>query len=405
MRTIAAAVLFVCWMAASTARAAIDPDAAHRAFAAFSANCSRDDGALWGVSLCGTVVIVDQSTRDAVASDGWSGKLPDNIGMANTAFDWNGTRASMVMWPLPIDEGARDRLLLHERFHSIQDRVGLPMSSPSANAHLDTLEGRYLMRLEMRALRDALLALGKSPASARKALADALTFRRARFEKFPAAAEAEASLDRNEGMADYTGVRLFTTDASRVIERAVAGLSEGEKSPAFPRSYAYATGPAWGLLLDEFRSGWRKEIQTKTFEDLFARPAESRVSIERRAAGYGGATVLADERKREEDRQRRVASYAKRFVEGRVLALPLRNMSMQMDPYDVHPWEGHGTVYEHITVSDDWGKIVVDNGALISGDFKMLTVSASPTNLTLATGWRIAPGVRAGDQVVTRAAQ
>lgn len=142
-----------------TAHAAIDRSVARRAFAAFETNCARDHGTLWRVSLCGPVVIVDKATREALASDGWTGKLPDNIGIANTAFDWNGERASMVMWPLPEDHVSRDRLLLHERFHAIQDRIGLPMSPPAANAHLDSLEGRYLMRLEMRALRDALVAL------------------------------------------------------------------------------------------------------------------------------------------------------------------------------------------------------------------------------------------------------
>lgn len=288
--------LLVC----SAATAAIDKDAARRAFAAFDTNCSRDDGKLLGVSLCGTVVIVDKPVRDAIASDGWSGRLPDSIGIANTAFDWKGTRASMVLWPLPGEAAARDRLLLHERFHAIQDGAGLPMSPPSANGHLDTLDGRYLTRLEMRALRTALLAKSAGPA---------LAFRRARLEKFPAAAAQEAALDRNEGMAEYTAVRLFTADRSRMIARAAAGLEEGEQSSAFARSYAYAT------------------------------------------------------------------------------------------------WEGHGTVYEHLTVSDDWGKIVLDHGALISDDFKTLTAPATSPNITLAPGWRIASGQRSGDLIVLRDVQ
>jgi hypothetical protein len=51
--------LFVC----AAANAAIDPDVAHRAFAALQANCTRDNGALWTVSLCGKVVIVDKASR------------------------------------------------------------------------------------------------------------------------------------------------------------------------------------------------------------------------------------------------------------------------------------------------------------------------------------------------------
>ncbi len=89
-------------------------------------------------------------------------------------------------------------------------------------------------------------------------------------------------------------------------------------------------------------------------------------------------------------------------------------MNMQMDPYDVHPFPGHGTVYEHITVSDDWGKIAVSKGALISDDFKTLTVFTSPAGvteseppwtITLAAGWRLASGARPGDLVAQRFAQ
>ncbi len=400
-------VLSLCF--ARIGRADVDRDAARRAFDAFERNCTRDNGALWGVSLCGRIVIVDRATRDAVANDGWSGKLPENIGIANTSFDWNGTRASMVMWPLPANEDARDVLLLHERFHAIQDQLELPSSPPGTNGHLDTLDGRYLMRLEMRALQAALR--GKA---VRKPLADALAFRRARFEKFANAAAQETALDRNEGMAEYTGVRLFTTDRARIRAHAADSLAEGEKSDGFPRGYAYSTGPAWGLLLDEVNPGWRKEIvRGKTYEQMLARAAP-RTSASRAAARYDRASLIAEEKKRDDERRARVASYVNRFVEGHVLVLPLINMNMQFDPNNVHPFEGHGTVYEHITVSDDWGKIATDHGALISSEFKTMTVFTSPANeqaatppwtITLAAGWHTASGARPGDLVVQRLAQ
>lgn len=391
---------------ATAAHAEIDRDAAKSAFDAFQRNCTRDNGALWGVSLCGPIVIVEKGTRDAVDSDGWSGKLPENIGIANTAFDWNGKRASMVVWPLPKDEGARDRLLLHERFHAIQERVGLPMSPSTANAHLDTIEGRYLMRLEMRALRAALVAASR--ADARRAVADALAFHHARLLKFPDAARDETALDRNEGMAEFTGFALFLPpDDAKTLDVAAKALVQAEKSSSFMRSYAYATGPAWGLMLDQFAPGWRRKIASSSYEDLLGGIEPSGAGFAARR--YDGAAVRAEENRRDDERKKRVASYQKRFVEGHVLTLPLHNMNMQFDPYDAQPFEGHGTVYEHITVSDDWGKIVVETGALISSDFKTLTVYTSPAGatgetppwaITLAPGWRIDSGARPGDLVV-----
>ncbi len=299
-------------LVASTASAALDETAAKRAFDYFDRNCRRDQAQLWGISLCGPIVIVDKGTREAIANDGWSGKLPDDIGIANTAFDWRGKRASMVIAPLPKDDGARDRLLLHERFHAIQDRIGLPMSPPGANEHLDTLEGRSLMRLEMRALRAALIATSRK--DERAAFADALAFRRARFEKFPNAALSEAALDRNEGMAEYTAVHLFVdrTDAT-MLDVAAKALLAADKSQSFERSYAYATGPAWGLLLDSAVPDWRTQIvKGKSFEDLAAGFSPPKVSAASAAKRYGGATILAEEKKRDEDRKARVASYVSR---------------------------------------------------------------------------------------------
>lgn len=386
------AIAFTALLLCAGARADVDRPAAQRAFDAFERNCARDHGALWGVSLCGKIVVVDPRMRDAFANDGWSGKMPEDIGIANTAFDWRDGRWSMVRWPLPADEGARDRLLLHERFHAIQDRIGLPSSPAAGNAHLDTLDGRYLMRLEMRALRDALLKLRESMREARARIADAVAFRRERFQKFKGAAESEAALDRNEGMAEYTAVRLFTTDRDRVIDTAAAALADAGKSDALARSYAYATGPAWGVLFDTFVPNWRKEIAHSSYDKLMEprlQPGKRRLKPGLHSDRYGGAELLADEQKRDQERQARIASYEERFVKHPGLVLPLQQMSMQFDPHDVHTFEGHGTVYEHITISDVWGKVVVTGGALISSDYRTLTVAAGGYDLTLAPGWRL----------------
>lgn len=409
MRTRVVTLLIV--LVWSAAHADVDRDVARRAFDVLERNCSSDGGALWGVSLCGRVILVEKSSRNAVANDGWSGRLPDEIGIANTAFDWKGARWSMVMWPLPADAGARDRLLIHERFHAIQRDVGLPMASP-ANGHLDSLDGRYLMRLEMRALRAAVLAL-RDGRSFRPALRDAVAFRHARQAEFPSAAAGESSLELNEGLAEYTAVRLFTADRKAKLDRVAVALAEGENEAGFVRSFAYATGPAWGVVADEFSNGWRSTVARRGSIDGVLPFSSRERAVEKRARRYGGPDLLTEERKRDKERRERLRSYAHRFIEGRVLKIPLQNIQMQFDPHDVHPFDTLGTVYEKITVSDVWGKIVVDRGALISGDFSTLTVVAPSGStvfsdswaLTLAPGWRVAPGRRDGDFVVERAPQ
>ena len=82
----------------------------------------------------------------------------------------------MILWPLPTDRNQRLALMLHESFHRIQDSLGLPMSNPD-NPHLDTLDGRYYLQLEYRALSAALQSEGVAQ---RQAAADAVAFRRQR---------------------------------------------------------------------------------------------------------------------------------------------------------------------------------------------------------------------------------
>src|SRR5207302_4350398 len=124
--------------------------------------------------------------------------------------------------------------------------------------HLDTLEGRYWLQLEWRALRAALLREGDDR---RTAIEDALRFRGYRRSLFKEAATEERALEMHEGLAEYTGVKLCgLTDAEQVLY--AAGLLERRPSEysTFVRSFAYVSGPAYGLLLDSASKNWRKEI-------------------------------------------------------------------------------------------------------------------------------------------------
>src|SRR5437763_5001555 len=129
------------------------------AFRELDQMCARDGGKMWGVNLSGPTVFVERATRHFVASrDGkiTEGTLPQTIGIANTSVDWEGTRWTMVVLPLPEDPYKRRALMAHESFHRVQKEIGLGSGVEGGNAHLDTLDGRYLLQLEWRALAIAL---------------------------------------------------------------------------------------------------------------------------------------------------------------------------------------------------------------------------------------------------------
>jgi len=383
-----------------------------------------DHGQLWGKSLEGPMLFVDPRTRFVVGNQAdaedvlkpaagvFIGKLPPRVPIANTACQWAGVHWSMVLWPLPGDETSRSILLMHESWHRIQADLGLPSIDP-ANAHLDTMPGRYWLQLEWRALARALTA----PAAERRAaLADALLFRQHRRGLFKASDKEENQLELHEGLAEYTGVKLCPLPPAQK-RRFVAGRIETlpQEVDSFVRSFAYLSGPAYGLLLDETLPGWPGKL--KSGDDLGQLLAETmnlkpvtlpEAALKERARRYDGDKLWTREASREEARLKRLAAFRQILVDGPVLVLPLAKHRMSFNPSQLVPLEGKGTIYPTLTLSDRWGKLEVRKAALIATDYTKVVVAA-PTKveatalsgdgweLRLEAGWKPVKGGRAGD--------
>ncbi|HSE96718.1 MAG TPA: hypothetical protein VLD57_00520 [Blastocatellia bacterium] len=416
---------------ASQSPAAIDTALAHQYFQEARAACLKDNGALWGISLDGPMMFADPRTRSIVANQKdtegkltaagnvFIGTLPATEIIANNAIKWAGVEWTMVMWPLPEDKHARLQLMMHESFHRIQDEIGLPAANP-ANEHLGTMEGRMLMRLEWRALRQA---LGSSDDERRRAIEDALVFRSYRRELFKAA-DTERGLEMNEGLSEYTGVKLNGRTPPEIIAQLRARLESAEKRATFVRSFAYISGPAYGILLDETAKQWRKNLTPRddfgallqmTFSITL--PANLKDEAEKRSLKYSGDTVRAEETEREEARKKRMADHRRRFVDGPLLILPLTdNVQYGFDPGNIEALEGHGTVYPNMRVVDAWGILEVSGGALMIREGQRVArvhvtapqdVSARPLagegwKLTLNSGWSLVPSERKGDYTLKK---
>lgn len=161
--------MFVTCTAAQTT--AIDTKLAAQYFRQLKQTSDRDAAKTWGEALYGPIMFVDARSGSVVASqadlehklvarDGvFVGTLPSNINPANTAIDWAGVHWTMVMWPVSEFRQSRERLLLHECFHRLQEKLGLP-ARDAVNSHLDTLNGRIWIQMEWRALERALRVTG-----------------------------------------------------------------------------------------------------------------------------------------------------------------------------------------------------------------------------------------------------
>ena len=205
----------------------------------------------------------------------------------------------MILWPLPDDKAERSVTLMHESWHRIQADLGLPTADPT-NVHLDTLPGRYWLQLEWRALARALGSTGDEQS---QAMEDALRFREFRRALFQAARTDESKLELNEGLAEYTGFKLSgLTDA----EQRRLLIKHFETYPTmfatYVRSFAYLTGPAYGLLLDQHAASWLRKIKPGDDLDEVLATAlglklmpQSEAAARQRAARYDGEKLWAAE--------------------------------------------------------------------------------------------------------------
>jgi hypothetical protein len=417
-------VFITCTAAQSSS---IDTKIAAQYFRQLKQTSDRDAGKTWGLPLYGPVMFVDPRTGNVVANQAdlehkltpqdevFAGKLPGEISPANTATDWAGVHWTMVMWPVADLRQPRERLLLHECFHRLQQKLGLP-ARDAVNAHLDTLNGRIWIQLEWRALERALRQTG---ATQKAALADALLFRSYRRSLFPDSANHENALELNEGLAEYTGVRLSSSDVAETAVRANLILRQARNTPTFARSFAYISGPAYGALLDLSGKPWRVSVKPSSdLGTLLQQRYGIHINVSEAAARaalsrYEGDEIVILETQQEQRRTQEIAAARKKFLDGPVLIVSLTgDVRYSYDPNNVVAIDASNTVYPTMRLVDAWGVLTVNDGAWLVRDASGQLISArvpSPSDLSarplkgegwsleLADGWEVVSGERSGD--------
>jgi hypothetical protein len=426
-RLVSAAALSLLGMAPAIVRAQVAADTAARsAMIDYQAECKADAGRLWGQSLCGPIVLVDPDTHQGIASikppggafvedhGVWIGTLPPGIPISNTSLVWVGVAWAFVRLPVPDQRLDRVSLLLHESFHRIEDSLHLAGGDPML-PHLDEREGRYWLRLEIRAMKAALSAEG---AVAKAAARDAMLFRARRVSLYPGSDTLEDLVERHEGMAEYTGTALALQRTGEPLS-GTAHLFDGfEHRPTFVRSLGYGTGPGLGLLLDRYDSGWRKRLAGHSPALMlgtaagYRPPADLKAEADRRAMAYGGGALAREEDARASRRQAELKDYHQRLVEGPVLELRQERLGRSFNPNTLVAFGAEGTIYPTGAFSADWGALTIDSlGGLVSGDYRLLRVSLPVDTsaslirgigwtLELKRGWKLTKGTRTGDLTV-----
>ena len=361
------------------------------------------------------MVIFDQATGTRATSQPEpEGPPPRFLGFADGPVSWGGARWFVwPLWMLPADDAdARQQIMLHGLFHHIQPQLGLTPSD-GFNEHLDTLEGRVFMQLEWRALRRAVESNGSDQA---EAIADALAFRRERRRLFPGAADNERRDEIREGLASYTGVAAWADSPAAASRGAAIAAAGGELQQSFVGNFEAASGPAYGVLLDELLPDWRRQVRDSSdLGELLASATNGPLTTDlaSAAARYDGATLRAAEEARDRTQQIRVAELRRRFVDGPVLTMPAggSGTSNTMGSVGI---PGVGTVFfGNFTLAARWGRLDANNGVLRAADGATLSVPVTgPLEGTTLQGdgwsanvnpeWVVRPAARPGSFTIDR---
>lgn len=367
-----------------------------------------DNGKFWSKNLYGSLIFVEPKTRvfysnennvansfDTVKSI-YKDTLPNDINIANTAINWNNKRWSMVMLPLPTEKNSRNNLVIHELFHRLQPELGFENLQELDNGHLDTYNGRLLLRLELQALEQALKSSEKT--TQLRHINNALTFRQKRHGTIEIK-KAENSLELNEGLAEYTAIMLSGRGENDMKKHLIENKNTFYANPTFVRSFAYQTIPIYGYLLSSIKPNWHKAIDRNTnlteyFIEAYRIDSNNSKPIEQVAEqnDYEYQLIVKEETEREKKRIEKIAKLKTKFLESRTLELPFQNMNISFDPRNITPLENLGTVYPNLRVTDNWGILTVEDGALLASNWSKVTVS-EPTNisdeLVKGDGWKL----------------
>jgi hypothetical protein len=190
--------------------------------------------------------------------------LRSDIHIGATASYFSGLMWGMMPWDMAqsmkenewTGETGVVRLLIHEGFHAIQDRVvhGEWLGSPPD--YIDSYEDtRIGVLLELNALLAALRAEGDARTAA---IHDALSIRADRQQRHPAQAINEFTIEISEGLAVFTEVMLTINSLDEKIEffaGPVSGMNDAPMS-----LFGYQSGGMYALLLELVGADWKQGL-------------------------------------------------------------------------------------------------------------------------------------------------
>ena len=394
-RLIFTAVLAICWVLKAFSQGKPLPNQLGEYLTDVS-NVTARNRSLWNIDLYGPILLVDPRSRDLYSNERDSagvlvqesglfiGKLPKEINIANTSIRWNGKRWAMILLPLSENRIERLNLITHELFHRAQPELKF-RSINADNNHLDKKQGRIYLRLELEALQKALESPGREGLPH---IISAMRFRKLRHQIYPDADSTENLLELNEGLAEYTGIIMSGRTQEQMTEHLVKSLVGFQQNKTFVRSFAYQTTPVYGYLTHKLvNKNWNQDItmQTNLTEYFITQfkiniPSDLNTFASRASANYNGELIRQEEQQREDNNLKLINEMTLKFIKSPHLEIGFERMNISFDPRNLIPLENYGTVYPNLRITDNWGILTVEDGALLSADWSKVVVTVPQEN-------------------------
>lgn len=371
--------------------------------------CQGEKASLWGMNIYGPLMMIDPDTREIYANfqdadgilkpkDGiFVGTYPKEKVIRNFAVTFGGTLFGMTQLRAKEDEYEILSRAVHGLFHCCQ--IKKEIDTPEFHAsHLNERTARLWVKMEWRALQRAIRTSGEIRT---QAIRDALVFRSARREMYPRFIEQENNFENYEGTTSFTYIYLSSKSDEEYIRRLLNYYDRIYNTRSYPNSWGFINGALYSHLL--FESGFDfKSINGREYDlgELTRKrynitlPEISRDIAGSLAFNYDIDLINQEEHTRElklrEDLQRSVSKY----VDRPVVYLELESPNFSFEPGDMTPVDSLGTIYNTLSVSDNWGKISVDDGGcLVSPGLEYIRIPAknikADKNHISGEGWHI----------------
>ena len=359
--------------------------------------CNKDNGRLWGVNLYSPVLGVD-SLRNIVSNVSDAPKsYPADKPVANSTIELDGRRWTTILWPLSGDVKHQSIVLVHEMFHYRQPELGLWQERDPNNSHLSNRDARTLLKLEWNALKVAVTCEGEDK---KAALEDALSFRARRRQLYPDFIAEENSLEIQEGLAEYTGRRIVIPSDKEFLQ-SLSDLDRLYGSDNLTRSFAYLSGPLYGLILDQSGRSWHKEMNAGSDLGSSAMaiyrinlPENLERAVEAAKAKYDIESIDAVEDAFQRKMEERNETLRKLFAPDNVISLECPNLSIQFSPDSMIKMEDGSMVIYGCKAYCDWGT-VEGHPLKVKGDWRTLELPRLDTlfvkgDTIITSGWTLA---------------